>query len=118
LCEVQKKKRKFTLSSTSQEKDLFFIYELHRKKKNGPLFTTLYFLFLQEQIKGIIITPPPSSSLLKTLFGQTLPKLHASMGARPRPRQAATAAAGGDGAREARTGPRPTRTLYDTPDTS
>jgi hypothetical protein len=40
------------------------------------------------------------------------------MGTRPRPRQAAAAAAGGDGAREARTGPRLTRTRCDTPATA
>jgi hypothetical protein len=36
------------------------------------------------------------------------------MGTRPRPRQAVAAAAGEDGAREARTGPKPTRTRCDT----
>ena len=40
------------------------------------------------------------------------------MGTRPRPRQEATAAAGGDGAWEARTGPRPTQTCSDTPATA
>jgi hypothetical protein len=39
----EKKKRKITLSFTSQEKDFFYIFMkslLHRKKQNAPLFTT------------------------------------------------------------------------------
>jgi hypothetical protein len=40
------------------------------------------------------------------------------MGTRPRPRQAAAAAAGGDGAWEARTGPRQMQTCCDTPATA
>jgi hypothetical protein len=40
------------------------------------------------------------------------------MGTRPRPRQAAAAAAGWDGAWEARTGLRPTQTCCDTPATA
>ena len=39
------------------------------------------------------------------------------MGTRPRPYQAAAAAAGRDGAREARTGPRPMQMRCDTPAT-
>jgi hypothetical protein len=37
-----KKKRKITLSFTSPEKDFFIFMKslLHRKKENGPLFTT------------------------------------------------------------------------------
>jgi hypothetical protein len=55
---------------------------------------------------------------LRPLSCPTPPKLHPAMGTRPRPRQAAAAAAGGDGAREARTGPRQTRTRCNTPATA
>ena len=41
-----------------------------------------------------------------------------AMGTRPRPRQEAAAVTVGDGAREARTGPRPTLMRCDTPDTA
>jgi hypothetical protein len=51
----------------------------------------------------------------RPISGPTPPKLHPAMGTRPSPRQAAAAAAGGDGAREARTGLRPTRTRCNTP---
>ena len=43
---------------------------------------------------------------------------HPAMGTRPRPRQAAAAAAGWDEAWEARTGPRQTQTCRDTPATA
>jgi hypothetical protein len=60
------------------------------------------------------LLPPPR----RPLSGPTLTQLHPSMGTRPCPRQVATAAAGGDGTWEIRTGPRQTQTCSDTPDTT
>jgi hypothetical protein len=67
---------------------------------------------------GPLLIPPPSSSPRRPLSGPTPPQLHPAMGTRPSPRQAAAAAAGGDWAWEARTGPRPTQTCSDTPATA
>ncbi len=54
----------------------------------------------------------------RPLSSPTLTQLHPTMGTRPLPRQAVAAAAGGDGAWNARTGPRPTQTCSDTPATA
>ncbi len=67
---------------------------------------------------GPLLTPPPSSFPPKTPFRSYPTQLHPAMGTRPLPRQTAMAAAGGDGAWEARTGPRQTQMCSDTPVTA
>jgi hypothetical protein len=69
--------------------------------------------------------PPLSSSphahsfvLGTAVINKTSRSYSVKLGTRPRPRQAAAAVAGGDGAREARTGSRPKRTCCDTPATA
>jgi hypothetical protein len=57
--------------------------------------------------------PPPEDP-----FPVLLRKLRPAMGTRPRPRRAAAAASGGDGARESRMVLWPTRTRCDTPATA
>ena len=64
---------------------------------------------------GPLLTPPPSSSPLKTPF---LLRHNSTPLWELDPRQAAAAAAGGDGAWEARTGPRQTQRCCDTPATA
>jgi hypothetical protein len=67
---------------------------------------------------GPLLTPPPSSPPPKTPIRSYSDQTPPRMGTRPRPRQVAAAAAGGDGARETTTGPRLTRTCCDTPATA
>jgi hypothetical protein len=68
---------------------------------------------------GPLLTPPPSSPPPEDPYPVLLrPNSTPNGNHRPRPRQVAAAAAGGDGARETTTGPRLTRTCCDTPATA